>query len=147
MQGEEPNLEPAQAPEMARIQRDLLCAFCGYNLRTLGLRAVCPECGEPVWASVYRLRRTHMSLGSIAACVGYLTPLAAALLMCLGVAQIGPCGNEMGAAVFLVTLAVTPLSFIVGTVASWNRGTKGALAANVIGLGICAGLLLVAVLH
>lgn len=42
----------------AFVETNLRCAFCGYNLRTLGLAAVCPECGRPVQDSI-----RHGSLG------------------------------------------------------------------------------------
>lgn len=32
----------------AVLDRDLACARCDYNLRTLTANAVCPECGEPI---------------------------------------------------------------------------------------------------
>src|SRR4051794_31185804 len=32
------------------IAGDLSCARCGYNVRTLALSTVCPECACPWWA-------------------------------------------------------------------------------------------------
>lgn len=40
--------------ETARIDTDLLCWQCGYNLRTLSEGATCPECGFAVGESVVR---------------------------------------------------------------------------------------------
>jgi hypothetical protein len=45
---------PVEAPsEVARqLSGDLLCVVCGYNLRGLSVRHVCPECATPVRATV-----------------------------------------------------------------------------------------------
>lgn len=44
---------PALLPdEDGRIAGDLACIHCGYNLRTLQMRGVCPECGKAVSDSV-----------------------------------------------------------------------------------------------
>jgi hypothetical protein len=34
--------------QVATIDADLPCFFCQYNLRTLALEGICPECGNPV---------------------------------------------------------------------------------------------------
>ncbi len=50
------------------VDDDLYCVGCGYNLRTLRLDAVCPECASPVrqsrFSDVHRiwLRRVHRGL-------------------------------------------------------------------------------------
>ncbi len=43
-------IEPA-AVDIDRVNEDLPCAECGYNLRTLALDASCPECGMSVLIS------------------------------------------------------------------------------------------------
>lgn len=35
-----------------RLTGDLLCVGCGYNLRGLSIRELCPECGVPVRATI-----------------------------------------------------------------------------------------------
>ncbi len=35
-------------PDGVEIESDLACVYCGYNLRTLGVSAKCPECGRGV---------------------------------------------------------------------------------------------------
>lgn len=39
-----------------RISEDLACVSCQYNLRTLSVRGLCPECGTPVARSVEEVR-------------------------------------------------------------------------------------------
>src|SRR5690606_27754218 len=40
-------------PVIARqLKGDLLCIGCGYNLRGLSIREMCPECGIPVRATI-----------------------------------------------------------------------------------------------
>jgi hypothetical protein len=42
-----------QAADLAReLTGDLPCAGCGYNLRSISIRGVCPECGTPVRATI-----------------------------------------------------------------------------------------------
>jgi hypothetical protein len=39
--------------DLAReLAGDLLCAGCNYNLRSMSIRGVCPECGTPVRATI-----------------------------------------------------------------------------------------------
>ncbi|MEX0776195.1 MAG: hypothetical protein WD042_10850 [Phycisphaeraceae bacterium] len=45
-------LVPDQA-QPKRIERDVPCISCGYNLRTLDLRADCPECGQCILDSLH----------------------------------------------------------------------------------------------
>ena len=42
-----------------RIDQDLACATCGYNLRTLHDDRDCPECGENVYYSARRTLRSE----------------------------------------------------------------------------------------
>src|SRR5262245_52264499 len=59
----------------ALITTDLPCMRCGYNLRTLGTDALCPECATPVAQSIelhsksgqYNLRRLAMGAALLAA--------------------------------------------------------------------------------
>src|SRR4051812_32816459 len=41
------------APDLAReLTGDLPCVRCGYNLKSMSIRGVCPECGAPVRATI-----------------------------------------------------------------------------------------------
>ncbi len=40
-----------------RVTNDLPCVRCGYNLRTLAIDAVCPECGHSVGRSARTFRK------------------------------------------------------------------------------------------
>jgi len=40
--------------QQQHVDCDLSCVSCGYNLRTLSLAGVCPECGQPVFKSIRR---------------------------------------------------------------------------------------------
>ncbi|MFI4860171.1 MAG: hypothetical protein ACIAXF_05760 [Phycisphaerales bacterium JB063] len=42
----------ASSHETFRIQEDLACIQCGYNLRTLRSSASCPECGEAIESTI-----------------------------------------------------------------------------------------------
>lgn len=47
-------------PSPPCVSHDLPCAGCGYNLRTLAVTAVCPECAHPIEASM-RFRHLHLA--------------------------------------------------------------------------------------
>ncbi len=60
-----------ETPKRRTIVRDLQCMECGYNLRTLGLYGLCPECGTPVaksnepaarWATYWRNHRWRVTV-------------------------------------------------------------------------------------
>jgi hypothetical protein len=50
---------PVEGAMVDVVEQDVPCQKCGYNLRTLGQGAVCPECAEPVAGSVERHRTTE----------------------------------------------------------------------------------------
>ena len=43
--------------ETFRVDQDLACGECGYNLRSLQVNNDCPECGLPVLRSIIRHER------------------------------------------------------------------------------------------
>jgi hypothetical protein len=47
----EPSIPPF--PDATHVSADTPCVTCGYNLRTLALDGVCPECATPVWDSLH----------------------------------------------------------------------------------------------
>jgi hypothetical protein len=48
-----PTTLPVRGADLAReLTGDLPCARCGYNLRSMSIRGVCPECGTPVRATI-----------------------------------------------------------------------------------------------
>jgi hypothetical protein len=50
---EEPvNAEPASSRLEQELGGDLPCVVCGYNLRGISIRSVCPECGTAVRATI-----------------------------------------------------------------------------------------------
>lgn len=57
-----------QAPEVSRgaalgreLAGDMPCVVCGYNLRGLSIRGVCPECSTPVRATILAVVDPHAS--------------------------------------------------------------------------------------
>jgi hypothetical protein len=67
---------PRPPPDPA-VPIDVACVRCGYNLRTLAVDALCPECGHPVFPSVLA------KLRSIDALADETSLSADALLPCL----------------------------------------------------------------
>ena len=50
---QDPRTKPEASPVIARrLTGDLWCVGCGYNLRGLSIRELCPECGVPVRATI-----------------------------------------------------------------------------------------------
>lgn len=43
--------------EQLRVNQDLPCGECGYNLRTMHVESSCPECGLAVARSIIRYER------------------------------------------------------------------------------------------
>lgn len=84
------------APDGKRVAEDLRCIRCGYNLRTLRLDAVCPECGTPVTATAREQYLRYAPRGLLAR----LT-FGAALLMLAGLILVG--GWLLLATVYVVT--------------------------------------------
>lgn len=48
-----PNAVDAADSMTGKLESDLTCIQCGYNLRTLFVDAMCPECGTPVERSLH----------------------------------------------------------------------------------------------
>jgi hypothetical protein len=47
-------MSPAEPQNQQHVEADLPCVSCEYNLRTLSIAGVCPECGQPVIKSIRR---------------------------------------------------------------------------------------------
>jgi len=41
-------------PDAMTVRQDVSCIGCDYNLRTLAIKSLCPECGRPVADSLHR---------------------------------------------------------------------------------------------
>lgn len=54
MRRDDQQSEPHPPAGGGRIDADLACVHCGYNLRTLASEALCPECGRDVGDSSHR---------------------------------------------------------------------------------------------
>jgi hypothetical protein len=52
-------VDPGLLDGAQRVATDVLCISCRYNLRTLDARQRCPECGQPVARSLYRLELAY----------------------------------------------------------------------------------------
>ena len=66
---------PAVSESSTPIDRDLACARCGYNLRTLNPADACPECGLPLAESIAPAPREWVRrqyLGVWIQCLSYL---------------------------------------------------------------------------
>jgi hypothetical protein len=67
-QGVTPEFAPSaeRRPESALLGRelggDLPCVVCGYNLRGLSIRGVCPECGSGVRATILAVVDPHATI-------------------------------------------------------------------------------------
>jgi len=53
--------QPTQPLDDSRIDLDLRCVECGYNLRTARKDGVCPECGGSVQPSISAFLRRKMT--------------------------------------------------------------------------------------
>src|SRR5436190_23878239 len=58
-----------------QLRGDLPCVACGYNLKGLSIRSVCPECGTPVRATILSVVDPHAA---------ELTPIRLPALVALG---------------------------------------------------------------
>jgi hypothetical protein len=75
-------------PTPLTLELDVQCLHCGYNLRTLALDALCPECGQPVLHSLARrpfgpINRRTLRRVALGLLLAPLTSLLAAILIFL----------------------------------------------------------------
>ena len=69
MYGLDPELSPTELERLGRapaaavavLEADVHCARCGYNLRGISIRSVCPECGAAVRATILAVVDPHAS--------------------------------------------------------------------------------------
>ncbi len=110
---------------------DLPCVFCGYNLRGLSIRSMCPECGAGVRATILsvvdpqaselrviewpRLTATGVVLwafGAVAVAMMSWLPQAAEVLQAIGVRGVGRPSPGLGVMLGLATSAVGSIALI-----------------------------------
>jgi len=88
-----------------RVAVDLPCVACGYNLRTLRVDSVCPECAAPVERS---FRQVHLRwadagwVGTLAGGAGFLAASCVLLCLCVALAMLA---HALGGAGFAGTVA------------------------------------------
>ena len=58
---EDETAPPARKPPDPFVPIDLTCVGCGYNLRALPVDQRCPECGHPIYASLFQMLRLEVS--------------------------------------------------------------------------------------
>jgi hypothetical protein len=122
--GREP---PTPARPGQKVRHDLACAACGYNLRGLAAKGLCPECATPIRHSL-----THSGALSLPAET---------------VRQIGRGGLTLQVSILaaLAAGAVVALLGTVGHAAGMVLSFEGAMAIVMLpGLGVLAGTWMIA---
>ncbi|MEM9373073.1 MAG: hypothetical protein AAGA55_05460 [Planctomycetota bacterium] len=109
-----------------QLTGDLSCVGCGYNLRGLSVREMCPECGMPVRATI---------LGVVDPKAHQLIPLAAPMLTAVGMVAWA-----LGGWIAVITVATMRIAEIMRSLASadwWPAlaPVMGAAGLVVSGLG------------
>jgi hypothetical protein len=105
-----------------RIDQDLACLNCAYNLRTLHDDADCPECGQSVYESAKRarlcqhdpiwLRRLTEAANWIAVAFGCFVLLVSAALI------MGALQADSDVVLFLVVIPI--IGIVVGPIGFWK---------------------------
>lgn len=92
-----------QADRAARIETDLACVECGYNLRTLAHSANCPECGMAVVVSARGDRLASAPPAWVHALAHGAWWLRAAVIISLPVVYLGVAFSSYG--IWVLTIA------------------------------------------
>jgi hypothetical protein len=125
------SVPPTDAGLGRELGGDLPCVACGYNLRGLSIRSMCPECGTNVRATILsvvdpqanelrpirfpRLTATGVLLwafGGVAVCLMSWLPQAADILRQLGMQSVNRPSAALGVMLGLGTSALGSLTLI-----------------------------------
>lgn len=93
------------------VETDLPCGSCGYNLRSLLIDSVCPECGGSIASSILAAEANRLSLRSLHSAS-----------QALGWVFIATLVQIAGGTIAIIVSAKTPSAFAVGvpfTLTSW----------------------------
>jgi hypothetical protein len=112
-----------RAPDLAReLAGDLPCIGCGYNLKALSIRALCPECATPVRATI---------LAKVDPYAEVLLPLSRPRLTVLGLLLLTFGGASAAA-----------LTWGLRVIDAFNAASDAHLASHRIALAATAALIL-----
>ena len=108
---------PPLPPPLPSVIADLSCIGCGYNLRTLPLNGLCPECGRQVSESIRIQTPWHQASFGRAIAIGVWLAFSSPFIFAIGMLiyrggrnYIGAIGgaDPMGARIWTVIIARMP---------------------------------------
>jgi len=118
-----PNNEPVQ-----RVDQDLCCVGCGYNLKSLQVGSMCPECGLPV--------RRSMPLSELAGSDAWFKSVRRGTLTLLVL-----CCSLLGLLYAALVIAIFPIALNKSIRIPFSFGTQVALLIMTIMVTCGAGCL------
>ena len=113
------------APEVPRVEADLPCFRCGYNLRTLPIDGVCTECGTGVSESIEYHRRHGFDSEPAKRIRRGIALLVLAVFMFFGVAALEPPLKRRADWIIPMALAAVLSVAAVGVVFSTGDTGRG----------------------